>query len=400
MSYINRDVVDYVEGETDVMFNLNKYYGDIFYQKEPTAKKQFTKAAQIDFLSKIQNTVSLMYYYNAKERQHQQYVSAYNIQNLPDDILGVVDIDVTIESYSPLIVVESNGSLRLLGTGYARLRLYNTLNAKDYKDIYIHILNAVTGFEVFANSDYSDSPLSDLSTINVTYRYATVVYPHLTAMLEIGNMAIELVENTELMWEIVDSEYIEVTRSGKTLTIKGEQIATQGGVSTEFALSVYYLDSLGNKWYLTKNGELVKETTQEVGGETQKVKPTETQTKTYKVRYTSGIYEIFVDKTNITVVPSDVISFSVYYRTDDEQDKLNISFQDETNGVIYDLNNETHKQQFLQYFNFEQSEPKQTDGGYLVNFKLSMNTANILTGIYNVKFTSTDAKLVSLVLFS
>ncbi|MBQ3494056.1 MAG: hypothetical protein IJA69_01430, partial [Clostridia bacterium] len=150
VSYINRDVVDYVEGETDVMFNLNKYYGDIFYQKEPTAKKQFTKAAQIDFLSKIQNTVSLMYYYNAKERQHQQYVSAYNIQNLPDDILGVVDIDVTIESYSPLIVVESNGSLRLLGTGYARLRLYNTLNAKDYKDIYIHILNAVTGFEVFA----------------------------------------------------------------------------------------------------------------------------------------------------------------------------------------------------------------------------------------------------------
>lgn len=409
VSYITRTYQAYDHTkENEVKNNSLLYYGEIFITDSTKKEgKQFVdKATTLKIFEQIENSVTVMMYYQAVDASKQMYIQSYNYQDLPEDVFKTgYNPAIIIQSLSTSIVgVDANGKIKLFGTGLAKLRIYNAYNKRDYFDISVYIINAVDKIELYNTSDYYGEPIGDNYNIAVTNREPVILYPkYVASSIEAGHMIIDLVENTNIKLKIdyIDNktsddseEFIKIAISGKSLVLSGQTILENG--TPKFTIKAYFeatehyaLDPEGKvtsekqRWYLTDSGF-----SQEEPGVAEDI---------YNVTYTRGIYEIGLDKTSLTVIPSDVIKFTLSYKTDSTDDEIIFKMHDETNGItIIPSQSPEAQAMFDKYFTLTCSEVYHKNGDtttYYVDYTLKMKDDNLQKGIFNFKFETYSGKI-------
>ena len=376
LSYITRTKVAYT-GQNEAEGDINTYYGEIVVGANIAVgnDKQFEKVQ--DVLQLTTNSIVLNYF-GAKDTENQVYLTERNTQFLPSDIfVGNDEVSITSNTTS-IISITADGRIKVHGTGTAILTLTSPLNASIKKQLKCVVTNYATTLSLYTTADYS-SLLSPNSVINVSNRDSVTLYPKLEAYVIEGNMKIALVDNISAQLEIVSNENVKAMQSANTIILQG--IGTENSTTAEEISFYVYLNVDGNKRYLT-----------EVDGEYKFVEVaggTELNTPNAKIytSYTQGIYNIESDKTNITLVPSDVFSIKVSYLTDDELDEINLSVTYQQNGEVFALGDDV----FEKYFFVTYTQPYLENGRYFIDYTFEMNTDEVVrVGDYTFTFSGAN----------
>ena len=373
VSYITRTKTDYT-GQADNVGDINTYYGEIVAGANvPVDDTLFTKVEDKDIINLTKTTIVLMYY-QAQDSENQSYLNDLNTQFLPSDLFnGTSDVSITSNATS-IVSVTSDGKLRLHGTGTVILTLTSLLNASITQNLTCVVTNYISDLNLYSTSDYS-TLLSSNSVINVSNRNSVTLYPRFEAYASAGNMRIALVENNVASLEVTSNDYVDVMQSAGTVILQG--IGTQNS-QTPSEIEFYVYLKIGDyNWYLQQVGDTY-EFIENAKGE---------PNATIYTSYTQGIYNIESDKTNITLIPTDVFSIKLSYLTDDINDEIELS-------VTYLENGETvtfGEDDFENYFIGRATEPYLENGRYYIDYTFEMNTENILrVGSFIFSFSGAD----------
>lgn len=381
LSYITRAFVQY--GQSGNKEDINTYYGELVAGAN-VQLDQFEKVFDIDmpenYLNLKTDKIVLMYY-EAKDSAFQSYLNILNTQSLPSNIFAN-SVDITISSNATSVVsITSEGKLRLHKTGSVILTLTSAHNASISQQITCVVTNYVSGVNLYLSSDYTNM-LTQNSQIAVTNRDAVNIYPRFDATASVGNMRVELVSNNTAKLEIDANDNVKVMQSSGTVILQGAGTESQT-VPQEVKFYIY-LDVNNAKMYLVQS-QNVDDAQKYVFVETTKdqVEPSAVLYTTY----TQGIYNIESDKTNISLVPSDVFMVKVSYLTDDIDDKIELYVTYLENGEVLKFGDED----FDNYFIANVSEVYFENGRYYIDYTFEMNTENaVRIGNYKFTFTGSD----------
>lgn len=179
-SYSTRDKTEIkITSETDKTFNfsgqLTDHYGSYlefspglklkyaqyWFEGNTTSVVEITKGdMSVELTAEEGKTAPKMftaYYFKAEKYldENGQYTSAnlQNAQKILDAKFNTISVDsklrpfkitsndITIKSESSLVSVDNMNNLIIRGTGLAKLKIYNSLNARESQDIYLYIMN-------------------------------------------------------------------------------------------------------------------------------------------------------------------------------------------------------------------------------------------------------------------
>lgn len=377
LSYITRTFVQY--GQSGNKEGINTYYGELVAGAN-VELEQFERAFDVNmpenYLNLKTDKIVLMYY-EAKDSVNQKYLNVLNTQSLPSEIFAQ-NVEITISSNATSVVsITTEGRLRLHKTGTAILTLTSAHNASISQQITCVVTNYVSGVNLYLSSDYTNE-LTQNSQIGVTNRSTVNIYPRFDAVANVGNMRIELKNNNVAKLDIESNQNVKVMQSSGTVILQGA--GTESQTTPEEIKFYIYLDVNNTKMYLVKNGEqnyTFKETTKD------QVMPSAVLYTTY----TQGIYNIESDKTNISLVPSDVFMIKVSYLTDDIDDKIELYVTYLENGEVLKFG----ESDFDNYFIANVSDVYFENGRYYVDYTFEMNTENaVRIGNYKFTFTGSD----------
>lgn len=372
VSYVTRTLVQYT-GQSDNEGDINTYYGEVVAGANVAIDDNgFIKVT--DILKLTTDTIILMYY-EAQDTNDQTYLNNLNTQYLPTSLF-TNNVEVSISSSATSIIsVTTDGQLRLHGTGMVVLTLTSLLNSSISQTVSCVVTNYVSNLNLYSTSDYT-TLLSQNSVINITNRKAVTLYPKLEAFVEVGNMRLQLKDNQVAQLEVTSNDFVRVMQSAGTIILQG--IGTNNSETSEAIDFYVYLDIDGQRRYLVEvNGkyEFVDSTTDAIA-----------PNATIYTSYTQGIYNIESDKTNITLIPSDMFSIRLSYLTDDINDQIELSVKYLNNGETVKLGDD----EFEKYFIAQVSEPVFENGRYYIDYTFEMNTEEMLR-IGNYVFTFSGA---------
>ena len=373
ISYITRTKIQYT-GQADNEGDINTYYGEIVAGANVQVEDTLFQKAGEDII--LTNDTIILMYFGAQDLDNQSYLTKLNTQFLPDSLFnGSFDISITSNATS-IISVTSDGQLRLHDTGTVILTLTSLLNASITKNVTCIVTNYISDLNLYSTSDYN-TLVSQNSVINITNRNTVTLYPRMEAYISVGNMNVQLVENNIAQLEVISNEYISVVQSSKTVILQG--IGTQNSQAPSEIEFYIYLDINGQKRYL----QLVGDRYEFIQTSTDDIEPN----AIIYTSYSQGIYNIESDKTNLTLIPSDVFSIKLSYLTDDIQDEIELS-------ITYLENGETivfGEDDFENYFIVRATEVYQANGRYYIDYTFEMNTENLIRiGDYIFSFSGAD----------
>lgn len=381
-SYVNRTRVVYPQAISDI----NNYYGEVVilsYTSGQEDVKQFEKAesgqlSQIINSEKYIDNLIVLNYYQAQNSELQSYLSILNTQYLPADLFTEqAQISITSRATS-IISVTNDGQLVVHSVGTAVLTLANMLNAADSIDITCVVTQYVGNIELYLTSDYT-VPLSQNSLLNISNRNTVSLYPRFNAYAVAGNMQIQLSENRSAKIEVIGNEFVEVSQTSNTIILSGKGNENSARDTVEFYV---YVDVNGQKRYLNLQTNMFDVTN---------IEDQNVYSATIYTSYTQGIYNIEVDKRNITVAPSDRFSISVGYLTDDENDELTLSITYLENGETFTINDEDLSNYFTVSYDSSPTYDEES-GRYYLTYTFEMNTSGLIRlGEYLFTFASEDS---------
>lgn len=381
-TYFKRTVVDY-----GMTMNLANYYGDIVQIETKDGGlsytgQQFNNGSDVKTLNSLFNnelypnkTIVLMYY-KAIDSSKQMYLQKYNTQSLPIDLFSEV-VEVSMQSSATSVVsISAQGQLILNNTGYVEITLTSLLNYDDKLTLRVIVTNYISGLQLFTTPDRIGTSILESDVISLSNRNSINIYPKFKGEFNAGNTIIETVENQDVKLEIVGNDYVQISQSGNSVILTGNG---NSNIENEKIYYYVYINAYNN------DVRYLKELNNNYIFTTEK----DDSNFEMNMRYTQGIYSISLDKTNVTIVPSDTIKLRVEYYTDDVDDelKLYISYN-ETGEYITDTSTIDY------YFNIIKKDPKLVSGEtdkYYVDYVISMNTENkIRTGEYKFIFSGAD----------
>lgn len=381
VTYYQREFKNKKESNENESTTIEQYYGDVVMVVNGTEYNgtQFSKGdtgsqklEDIYNSAKYPNNSIILMYYKAKDVRNQKLLKELNSQFLPQDLF-TENVEITITSKATSIIsVSSFGKLTLNSTGVVVLTLTSTLNKDNKIDITVYVTNYVSDLGLYTTPDKENSQITNNNLIKISNRNSYNIYPKYISQIYLGNVLIELVENQDLQLEITGNDYATVSQSGKTVIIKGN--GTNNSTENQNIDFYVYFNINGEKRYLDKNSYVTAKTLY----------------KQLTMSYTQGIYKIEVDKSNITVIPDDIIKVRVKYYTDDELDVLNLSMHYlNTNQYIDYSTNQTN---FEDFFIVSQSESvKVKDGEFYIDYVFEMNTSELIRiGEYEFIFSGAD----------
>ena len=388
-TYVNRNII--ADGENE---NLTNYYGDVIKISTDgiTKRETFNKALNINNFSEIidtnkypQNTLVLMYY-KAVDLGNQSLLKEFNTQNLPQDLIleQYRNIEINISSSaSSVISISSMGELVLNSTGTCVLTLSSSNNYKDKVEIKVIVTNYISSLQMFLTADRLGSAITSVNVLNINNRNILNLYPKFEGQVTtLNGYRIDTVENTEALIEIeADHNYVYVKQSGRTIMLQGN-----GTNNSTDNLPIYFYVYIPvvsggeeTKYYLVNNKD----------GNMFVANSKNNANLQLNMNYTQGIYSIELDKTNMDIVPSDVINVKVQYLTDDENDRLNLvmKYLEDDVFIEYSKQNESA---FNEYFSTVKiSQPKLENGKYYVDYTFELNTeSGVKLGRYEFVFSS------------
>lgn len=389
-----------VNSTSSAIMTIDNYYGDLVkissdayngirFQVNPesgekTLENLYNKAG------KYPNRTIVLSYYLAQNAANQKYLDVLNVQRLPNDLF--VDImEIKIESSNPSIIsITPVGELVLHGTGTVNLTITSILKVNDKLELVVHVVNYVSGVDLYRNSDRQNGAISDLDILEISNRNAYTLYPKFTSTIEIGNTIIETVECSQAKLEIYgNDDYVTINQTGGTVILRGNGLADTTETQ-EINYYVYLKLSDTDKRYLqlTANGyEFIPYTTVpelDITLDSLGCEPNFTML----MNYNQGIYDIKVDKVNLTVAPIDIIELTVEYSTFDANDEIVFEIYYE-NGVDY-LDTDA---KIATYFNVLKTEKELVNGKYYIHYTISMNTQKIRLGNYKFIFSGADSSV-------
>lgn len=156
----NSQLGDYYGSYFEYDPNNNYFYGNFQFEK---ASEGLMKIECNDMSVELKTDdssdpkVFLAYYFKAESYINEagEYTTAslQTAQKLLDKYFNTISIDnplrpfsitgtdITIKSESSLVSIDSQNNLIIRGTGVAKLKIYNTLNAREYQEVYLYIVN-------------------------------------------------------------------------------------------------------------------------------------------------------------------------------------------------------------------------------------------------------------------
>ncbi len=388
-TYVNRNII--ADGENE---NLTNYYGDVIKISADgiTKHETFNKALNVANFSEIidtvkypQNTIILMYY-KAVDVTNQSLLKDFNTQKLPQDLIleEYRDIEISLSSSASSVVsISSMGELVLNSKGTCVLTLSSSNNYKDKVEIKVIVTNYISDLQMYLTSDRLGSAITSVNVLNVNNRNILNLYPKFVGQVTtINGYRIDTIENSEALLEIeADDSYVSVKQSGRTVMLQGN--GTNNSVNNlpiDFYVYIpVIVNGIETRYYLVKNQDNNMFVANAKNNSNLQL----------NMNYTQGIYSIELDKTNMDIVPSDVINVRVQYLTDDENDRLNLVMKYLENGVFIEYSQENISA-FNEYFkNVSVSEPKFENGKYYVDYLFELNTeSDVKLGNYEFVFSS------------
>ena len=390
-TYMNRNLIE--QGGKEYLTN---YYGDVIIvsSNNITNVKKFDSALdQISNFEEIinstlypQNTIILTYYKSVDESS-QYLLNSYNTQRIPNNLFNEsfqnLELNITSNATS-IISISYDGELILNSTGVATLTLTSAHNYNFKVDIRVVVTNYIDGLKMYATADRQEDAITSINVLNVTNRNILNLYPKYGSQIVTNNgFIVDLVENNQAKLDVeTNDEYILVTQSGGIVMLQGNG-ADDSLENIRIDFYVYLPVTVGaktNNYYLHNDGTfgVVKEEAN----------------LSLSANYKQGIYDIELDKTNMEIVPSDIINLRVKYLTDDESDKLTLTLRYLEDGsyVEYD---EDNLEGFNKYFTVQISDKiLDKDGKYCVDYVFALNTeSEVKLGQYQFVFSSSLANV-------
>ncbi len=382
-SYVYRTSVD---TSIQKLESINEFYGEVIKNASGVMAKialdtHVLRPSLVDAIDKTRypNNSIVLSYYEAKNSSEQKYIQQkYNVIDFPNIFTDTVAINIESKS-SSIITVSEYGKLNILSTGVCVLTLSSIYNRDDKLDITCYVINKVDSVYLYSSADgqiiFKDNSIDNV--LQLTNRNTEVLYPKFVSRdLIVGNMRLSLVENNELMFDVIGNEYVIVNQSGRSIVIRGS--GAQNSVSSENIKIYPYILINGQKRYATLQvidgrnyiGEYIEYSGDIATSE-------DLYYQDIKMSYTQGIYNIDIDKSNVTLVPSDSLSLRVYYNTDDSLDKLALSINYITGSSFYnvDFSDDTSMEVIHKYFRvIDVTEPVFVSGNrYYVDFTFELN---------------------------
>lgn len=389
--------------------SLTQYYGDILcFDGSQYNGQSFAQAGEKSLIFKNfynsnnypNNTIILMYYDLGKDGQGNKIISEIinqlNECYLPNDLFNDSLLEYTIESKDTSIIsVEATGKLILHKTGNVTLALQNKLNIKDNMELKVVVTNYIssdTSLNIYTNSNKVEGLITKDMDLQILNRSTIALYPKSSSLLR--NIGLTLVENTDVKIKVLqDSEdYLTISQTKNNviyLTGKG----TEKSVDIQNLYFYIYYD-LGNgdfRYFDSRIGQFVpvKEENNEITSlfnyGNMEVDQKLTPSFVAKYNFTLGIYDLSVDKTNMTLAPIDNVDINLTYKSLSDLDKISLE--------IYYIDGEfMEKIKNDEYFEISITETKENEL-YKQTYNVSMKTSNIKIGKYRFKFVNSTNSL-------
>lgn len=371
--------------KTGNIVSLNEYYGDVIACKLSGDVQQID-GTNFTLLSSgksealgLTTTEVILQMYKAKEASLQEYLSDKNKIDPTAYFEELKDKEYVVEiSSGDCLDILTNGQLQLKNLGLVELKITNSLNYKDTYTVYAFVTNRAEKIAFYSSID-GKNLISESAVVEVGDTKNVVIYPKITAKAPtdaLGHLFVELEENKDLtLVASSDSQNdLDIIVSADYVSIKAKTGTDKRGIVITFK-ATYVLN--GKTFYLVfdeqnnQSSFISQEDSATIG--------------TVKVNAKSGIYDLSIDKNNITnVIPSESINFVVSYKTTNANDTIkliasdglgNVFEETEKEGITYLSNG------LMDLYVVTKTEPSLVGDTYTVKYTLKLNKTYAQTNI-------------------
>jgi len=384
-SYYSRNVVS----TTTIIENndYSKYYGDVIrIVIEPTTKEEnityvcdFSKTGVESLKGAITNAVLPLYQesINKEEQYLLEEINKYNTLDLLTlfnviNASGNNDFIINID-FGSASLVDNGQYFSILGKGKLNLTIYSALNANIYNTFDFYVTNQFDEIELYTDKVLKNKiqEVRGVKTVELINEITQEIYIAGSSKEEVDNYNIKLVKNKEIYFDIVNNSktYINTQIVNSALYVK----AIQSGDFTNVSLTAtpyivynektYYLDK--EKYNDDLKILLVDSLTYEKFN------------NSIYFTHSSAIQNLNINKSVITIEPSDIINFKVSYEQYENcKDELSLIIKINGDSSYTLINNEIQNSEgnVIYYVTQDITEiKKDIITQYTVNYSLKLN---------------------------